>query len=583
MELLLEDIYLKKEFKKKLINKFSINLNHNGIYLITGKNGSGKTTIAKTLFNKYPNLITLMLQENDLILKEETVLDNINMYQDKKNEILIFLQQNELDYLLEKNPKYLSGGEKRLISLLQVLFSNRKIIILDEPSNDIDYIMFEKMKILINQFSQQKVILLISHDDRFDKYLKKYKIQNRELILLEEKISYLPLIDNDSFKTDVLKKIKNKNYNYIFYICFILLIIILLYSAINNLSLLKKIEPYNKYNKNVFHISSFLGTHIDEFNDSDSLNTVLIKIAFKRNKVKYYNKIINEEIKHLDIGINLKGNTIEKVYPQEYFNKENKKYYNIDEKSKNFILKFLTNKEIKLTSTSSLKDFVNNSNTFKSKVILPDSLKKDEIINFFSEYGYKISFNSELKDTILIDFNINLYNQMLLEFNNNYIITEALFKIKDNVELMDFIIDNQLDKKSLLIQGYDLYKLNIEINNLNEWMITIKSLITYFILVILLLIIVIIIYEKSNTKKYKNFYYYGFSIKDIYQSQKDYYLLKYISILLFSIGLITAGIIYIMKWRQILILILLISIICMHFISLIIMNFIYRKMRRLFK
>src|SRR5690606_28362146 len=111
----------------------------------------------------------------------------INMHQDKKAKILNLLNEHNLAYLLDKNPKYLSGGEKRVISLLRVLLSDKSIIILDEPSNDIDYLMFNKIYELISFFSKQKIIIIISHDDRFDQYIKKYEIRKKKLCLIEDR------------------------------------------------------------------------------------------------------------------------------------------------------------------------------------------------------------------------------------------------------------------------------------------------------------------------------------------------------------------------------------------------------------
>ncbi|VYU69274.1 ATP-binding cassette domain-containing protein [Clostridium tertium] len=580
----LEDIYINNK-SKKILSKAIIDINKVGIYLIKGKNGSGKTTIAKTLFNSYPKLISLMLQENDLIFKDISILDNIDMYQDKKDKILNVLKKYNLTYLIEKNSKYLSGGEKRVISLLRILFSDRKIIILDEPSNDIDYKVFARIYELIKEFSRKKAIVIISHDDRFDEYVKKYEIKDGELCLLEEVNKNIESIDELEYTN--IKKIKNnnKNHNFIFYFCFIISLIFFIYSILNNFHLLKNEESYSKYKKGLYHISSLMGTNISEFNDLDSLNTTLIKSALKKNKLQYFNELDNES-KRLEIGLEFHGDTIEKVYPQQFYNLDSKSYYDIEEKMEEEILKNINNQNINISYTTFLKDFLNSDEIPQPQVILPLSLKNQNILDYFQKYEYDVIFENDINDTIFIDFNEMLYNETLLKYSENNeknITTEAIVKIKDNVEFLDFIIESGFDKQSFLIQGYELYLLNIEINNFNIWKIIIKTLIIYFILIIALLYVVINIYEVSNSKKYRNYYYYGFPISEINRYQKDYYLIRYFSVFACSITLITAGCIFVLYKSYIMIVTFLLYICCLNIIIIIIRKFLKVKLRRLIK
>ncbi|EFR98294.1 ABC transporter, ATP-binding protein, putative, partial [Listeria ivanovii FSL F6-596] len=77
--------------------------------------------------------------------------------------------------------KFLSGGEKRLINLLRVVLSNQEVLILDEPSNDLDIDVFDKAKEIIYQVAKNKIVLLITHDDRFTKFDKKLEITKNKI------------------------------------------------------------------------------------------------------------------------------------------------------------------------------------------------------------------------------------------------------------------------------------------------------------------------------------------------------------------------------------------------------------------
>jgi len=62
----------------------------------------------------------------------------------------------------------MSGGERRLVSFLRGILSGARIILLDEPSNDLDYKMVQKVVEIILEFSSQKLFIIVTHDRRFD-------------------------------------------------------------------------------------------------------------------------------------------------------------------------------------------------------------------------------------------------------------------------------------------------------------------------------------------------------------------------------------------------------------------------------
>lgn len=524
-----------KDNSQKLISQVEIDVDSYGIYLISGKNGSGKTTLAKLLYEKYDQLIAIMLQENDLILKDMSVLNNIDMYQGKEVEIRNFLILHNLEYILEKNPKFLSGGERRLISILRILFSDKKILILDEPSNDIDFQMFQKIHELILLFSKEKAILLISHDDRFDQYVKKYEIQEKNIKLIEERkiTTKFP----DSIRNTELKAIQVKKHNFMFFCYFTVSLAILIYSLCTGYNI-KKLKPYTKYNQNVYHLSSLIGTNVNEFNDTDAINTSVLRAAFKWNKLEYLKKV-KENSMRLEIGLDINKETVECIYPLQFYNIENKSYINITDKMHEIIS--VTNKDNSIIKfRTSIADYLNNNS--QNIAVLPVSLKKNNnLITKLKEYGYQIDYNNESEDIISLDFNIDLYNNALLEIQDQKnILVETMVRLKDNTSFMNFILENQLEKQSFLIQGYNIYILNNEINKINAWYILIKSLLIYLILLIAIFWITIYIYESSGYVRSKILYYYGFSISDIIKQKILYYHIRYFNYFMY-IGCILTG------------------------------------------
>ena len=68
---------------------------------------------------------------------------------------------------IRENANNLSGGEKQKLSLIKAFLENKKILILDEPSSALDKRSIEQLKAILSDIKQRKIIIIISHDDRF--------------------------------------------------------------------------------------------------------------------------------------------------------------------------------------------------------------------------------------------------------------------------------------------------------------------------------------------------------------------------------------------------------------------------------
>ena len=145
----------------------NLNINTEGIISIYGASGSGKTTFLRALAglevsdNGYIQIGNQIWQDKNnyistykrtvgFVSQESNLFPHLNV---KKNIEYGFKRINnrqknisvnqiisllEIDHLLERNPKTLSGGEKQKVAIAQAIASNPHLLLLDEPLSALD-------------------------------------------------------------------------------------------------------------------------------------------------------------------------------------------------------------------------------------------------------------------------------------------------------------------------------------------------------------------------------------------------------------------------------------------------------------
>lgn len=170
MELYFDDIVIQK---RKLAEKGCLRLQENAIHILHGKNGCGKTLLLKNIQMNPRNQrfrIVLMDQNNTLLLPTMDILHNIAMTNDERRleEVKEAVVRLGYEQLLHRKTARLSGGESRLVNMLRCAMSDAEIILIDEPTNDLDYNMVERVLALFQTLRESKTMLIVTHDDRFD-------------------------------------------------------------------------------------------------------------------------------------------------------------------------------------------------------------------------------------------------------------------------------------------------------------------------------------------------------------------------------------------------------------------------------
>ena len=172
--------------ERRLINDFSYEFSPSDRVGIIGPNGVGKSTLMDLITGRIePDTgevdigSTIVFgyfdQHSDDLLAspEQRVIDylkEVGEYVKLADGTQISASQMLERFLFPPNQQYLplhklSGGEKRRLFLLRVLMSAPNVLILDEPTNDLDVQTLSVLEEYLNEF--QGCIIIVSHDRYF--------------------------------------------------------------------------------------------------------------------------------------------------------------------------------------------------------------------------------------------------------------------------------------------------------------------------------------------------------------------------------------------------------------------------------
>jgi len=217
---------------KKLIKNFTTRILQKDKIAIVGKNGSGKSTLLKILIGEdkdYDGIIKIgenvkigyldqrksMLDDNkDLI---ETFCpqggDHVSV---KGRNIHVFGYLKEFLFpkeYLTKKIGVLSGGEKTRVALALLFTKNFDVLILDEPTNDLDIQTINILEEYLIDFEGS--VIFVSHDRYFvDKIAQKMFIFKGDGIIEESYIPYTEYLEIEkelNILKEVNKKLQTKN------------------------------------------------------------------------------------------------------------------------------------------------------------------------------------------------------------------------------------------------------------------------------------------------------------------------------------------------------------------------------------
>ncbi len=175
-----EAINISKSYNKLVVlNDIDFKIEHGEKIAFVGRNGEGKTTLARIIMRELEHDGELILGHNvkigyfaqnqaQLLNEELTVFETIDEIavgdvRTKIRDILgAFLFSGED---VDKKVKVLSGGEKTRLAMIRLMLEPVNFLVLDEPTNHLDIRSKEILKNALINFNGS--ILLVSHDREF--------------------------------------------------------------------------------------------------------------------------------------------------------------------------------------------------------------------------------------------------------------------------------------------------------------------------------------------------------------------------------------------------------------------------------
>jgi energy-coupling factor transporter ATP-binding protein EcfA2 len=181
--------------ERAVLRNINLDIDRGGFIAVMGRNASGKTTLVKQLNGLLkPSKGKIRLDGVDT--RKSTVAElsrrvgyvfqnpNDHLFADTVEDEIAFslrnsgadeaqiskavegmLEEFELSQYRKSYPRNLSGGEKQRVALASVLVGQPEVIVLDEPTRGMDYVLKKKLVSYLDDYRRRgNTVIMVSHD-----------------------------------------------------------------------------------------------------------------------------------------------------------------------------------------------------------------------------------------------------------------------------------------------------------------------------------------------------------------------------------------------------------------------------------
>ena len=229
------------EKDKKVIKDLSVTIYSNEKIAVLGANGAGKSTFflnlngvrepssgeikyrGESIHRKNKNVLRrnvgIVFQEADhqiiaSTVKAEVAFGPMNMKLSKEEveqRTLAAIKEMNLQNHVHRPPHYLSGGEKKRVSIADILAMDSEVIIFDEPTASLDPVNASMLEEVLNKMEEAgKTILLSTHDVDFA-----FRFAERILVFSEGRLIGDGTSESIFMDEELLKKANLKKPTYL--------------------------------------------------------------------------------------------------------------------------------------------------------------------------------------------------------------------------------------------------------------------------------------------------------------------------------------------------------------------------------